>query len=283
MSARLRAGLIDAVVVTLGSVAVAAGLVMFTVPNNIAPGGVSGMATALAHITPLRVGLWTLILNVPLILLGWWQLGLKPLIKTVASTLILSLGIDALTPLLPHYMNNPLLAAVLGGVLTGAGMGALFVRGASTGGTDLIGLMLHKFFPNVSVGTLLLLVDAGVVLFAMAVFQDIEVALYSIVTIFVTSRTIDSIMQGVDHARVVYVVSEKGEQITRALALEAGLGLTVLDGAGGYTNRAKKVMMLVLRRGNYARTLAMLRRIDPDVFLFVVNAAEVYGEGFKSV
>lgn len=273
--------LIDIAVVVAGTLLVASGLVMFTIPNNIAPGGVSGLATALAHISPLRVGLWTFLLNVPLVILALWKLGFKPLIKTLIGTVLLSFFIDLLTPILPAYVNNPLLAAVLGGVIMGVGMGIIFLRGATTGGTDLISMMLNRVLPNVSMGSLLLCVDSCVIIFAMIVFRDIEVALYSIVTLFVTTKMIDSIMQGVDYAKVVYVVTENGGALNQILAQELGRGVTIIDGRGGYSNRGKQVLMVVTRRNVLTQTLRAIKQHDKNAFIFVTNAVEVHGEGFK--
>ena len=162
---RIKAAALDAVILILGSALVAAGLSMFTAPNDIAPGGVSGLATALAYLVGDRIsiGLWTFLLNVPLVIVAWRKLGFRPLARTAVATVPLSLFIDLFTAVLPHYTNNILLAACFGGALCGAGMGLLFVRGASTGGTDLLSLLLNRAFPNLSVSRLLLFVDAGVV------------------------------------------------------------------------------------------------------------------------
>jgi uncharacterized membrane-anchored protein YitT (DUF2179 family) len=283
MKQSARAWFFDIVAIVFGSALVAAGLVLFTIPNNIAPGGVSGLATALAYVSPVTVGIWTLLLNIPLIILSWWKLGLRPLFKTVLATLLLSLLIDVFTLILPPYTNNVLLASVLGGVLSGAGMGLIFIRGATTGGTDLISLLLNRIFPNFSVGSLLLVVDATVVVFAVFVFRDIEVALYSIVTIFATTRTIDAIMQGVDHAKVIYIVTERGEEVLSLIAGDLGRGVTVLQGRGGYTNRDKNVLMLVTRRNMFAQTLKAVKLADNRAFIFVTDATEVHGEGFKPI
>lgn len=279
--AAVRKMLLDVVSIVFGCGLVAAGLVLFTIPNEIAPGGVSGLATALAFVSPVSVGTWTLMLNVPLILAAWRKLGVRPILKTILGSVTLGVGIDLLIAVLPAYTNNPLLAAVLGGVLCGAGMGLVFLRGGSTGGTDLVSLLVQRLFPNLSIGLLLMLADAAVVLFAVLVFSDIEVALYSIVTLFVTSKTIDSILQGADHAKVLYVVTVDGE--TMRAALESGMdcGVTMLQAIGGYTGQDKHLLMIVVRRGAFAQTLASVKRIDPAAFLFVTNAAEVHGEGFK--
>ena len=282
MKGTIRSLGIDLAAILFGTALVALGLVLFTIPNAIAPGGVSGLATALAHISPLSVGVWTLLLNGPVVAVAWRKLGLRPILKTLLATLLLSLLIDGFTALLPPYTNNVLLSAVLGGVLCGAGMGLIFLRGASTGGTDLISLLLNRAFPNISLGLLLLLVDTLVVLFAVLVFRDIEVALYSIVTIYVTTKTVDAILQGVDHAKVLYVVTERGDAINRRLTGELERGVTMLDAQGGYTRRNKQVLMVVVRRNLFSQALGLIKETDPDAFLFVTSASEVHGEGFKS-
>lgn len=281
MKKAARGWAVDLAAIVVGSALVACGLTLFTIPNGIAPGGVSGLATALASVAPLTVGVWTLVLNVPLIALGWWKLGLKPLVKTIVATLLLSLLIDAFTEVIPPYTSNPLLAAVLGGVLCGAGMGFIFLRGASTGGTDLVSMLLNRAFPDISMGTLLLCVDAAVVVFAVFVFRDIEVALYSIVTIFVTSKTIDTIMQGADHAKVIYVVTEHGEEMLPVLAKEIERGVTVVPAEGGYTRRQKQLLTIVTRRNTLTQTVRLVRSLDEGAFLFITDATEVLGEGFK--
>lgn len=164
MKKNLRQWLVDAPVLVTGTALVAFGLVMFTVPNDIAPGGVSGLATALAHLTGgLSVGIWTLLLNVPLIALAWWKLGFRPLCKTLLSTVLLSALMELFTPIVPAYTNNPLMAACFGGAVMGVGMGLLFSRGISTGGTDLASMLLNRAFPDLPLSRLLLCVDALVV------------------------------------------------------------------------------------------------------------------------
>ena len=285
MNKTVKNRIFDAVAVLIGTAAVAAGLAVFTIPNDIAPGGVSGLATALAELFGHRIGIGTLtlLLNVPLFLLAWRVLGLRPLLATLAATVTLSVFIDLFCAILPTYTNNVLLAAGLGGVLCGAGMGLLFVRGASTGGTDLLSLLLHRSFPNLSVSTLLMCADAAVVLLAVIVFRNVEVALYSIVTIYVTSKVIDGIMQGVDFAKVIYVVTEQGEAINARLTTETECGVTVLDARGGYTGRDKQLLMVITRRNEFAETLGLIKSIDKAAFIFISSATEVHGEGFKTI
>ena len=285
MRLRTKQWLLDAAAIGVGTALVALGLAMFTIPNDIAPGGVSGLATALTHVTGGRmtVGAWSLLLNVPLAAFAWWKLGFRPLCKTLAATLLLSVFIDLLMLVVPPYTNNPLLAAGFGGAVMGVGMGVLFVRGISTGGTDLLTLLHNRVFPNLSLSTLLLCIDTLVVVFAVIVFGNIEIALYSFVTIFVTSKAIDGIMQGVDHTKVLYVITERSEALLEKLAMEMGLGVTALPARGGYTGRDKQMLMVVTHRSDFAKTLGLIKSIDPAAFLIVMNATEVHGEGFKEI
>lgn len=282
MKTALKQWLIDVPVLLAGTSLVAFGLVMFTIPNDIAPGGVSGLATALSHVTGvLTVGAWSLLLNVPLMAVAWWKLGFRPLCRTLIATVLLSLLIDLFTLFVPAYTNNPLLSACFGGASMGVGLGLLFIRGISTGGTDLLSMLLNRVFPNLSLSTLLLCIDALVVVFAVIVFGNIEVALYSFVTIFVTTKAIDGIMQGLDYAKVIHVVTEHGDALLKTLTDELGRGVTALPARGGYTGRDKQLLMIVTHRGEFAQTLGIIKRIDPSAFLIVTNATEVHGEGFK--
>ena len=273
--------LLDLVYSLLGSAVVALAVAVFTVPNDIAPGGVSGLATALAYISPISVGVWTLLLNVPLLLAAWRLLGLRPLVFTLLATVLLSVFIDLFGVLLPGYTNNVLLAAAAGGVLSGLGVGLLFLRGISTGGTDLAALLLKKPFPNVPNGIMLLVIDALVVAIAVVIFRDIEVALYSAITIYLASKVIDALAQGVDYAKVIYIITERGEEISRVLNERTDRGTTLLSAMGGYTGKSKHMVVTVTRRNVLAQTLRLIRETDPAAFTFVTDSTEVHGQGFK--
>ena len=264
-----------------GSMLVGLAIAVFTVPNDIAPGGVSGAATALAYISPIRVGVWTLILNVPLMLAALRMQGPRTLMMTLLATVLLSFFIDFFGDVLPGYTNNPLLAAVFGGALSGLGVGILFLRGTSTGGTDLAALLLKKLFPNVPSGTLLLVIDAAVVAFAVCIFRDIEVALYSAITIWVSSKVIDALAQGVDYAKVIYTITDHGEEVSRVLNQHTDRGTTLIPAQGGYTGNEKRMVVTVTRRSVLAQTLRLIRETDPNAFTFVMDSTEVHGEGFK--
>ena len=273
--------LIDLLYTVVGTALVGFALSMFTVPNDIAPGGVSGLATALAYITPIRVSAWTLMMNIPLMIAAWRKLGPRAIFYTLIATLLLSFFIEIGERFLPKYSSDTLVASLMGGVVSGLGMGMLFIRGISTGGTDLLALILKKLLPNLPTGTLLMFVDATVVVIATLIFRDFDVAIYSAITIYVCSKVIDTLTQGVDYAKVIYTVSSHGEEIARALNENTDRGSTLIPAFGGYTGESKQIVMTVTRRSVVAQTLRLIRQTDPKSFSFVMDSTEVHGEGFK--
>ena len=282
---RIRNFIIDVLIVLIGSALVGAGIALFTAPNRIAPGGVSGLATAVSSLLggKISIGILSLIFNVPIVILGLKKLGLRPILTTLFATVLLSGFIDLFAAVFPVYTANTLMAALVGGVLCGAGTGILFVRGTSTGGTDLLSLVLKVYFPSMEVGKLLLLVDGLVVLFAVLIFKDIEVALYSIVAIFASSKTVDAIVEGVEYGKVIYIITDKGEQIRQTLLTETKRGVTVVPVKGGYTGGEKTMLMIVTGRFEFSKTIRIVTELDKQAFIITTNATEVHGEGFKPI
>lgn len=272
--------MVDMLFAIVGSFLIAFALTVFNAPNDIAPGGATGLATALAYITPIRVSLWSIIINVPLLICAWRTLGFYPLIMTLISTFLLS-GCIEICSLIPAYTNNVLLASVFGGAITGIGVGLMFLRGISTGGTDLLALILRRIFPNIPNGTLLLVLDAAVVVVAVIVFKDIEVALYSAIAIVIGSKVIDALAEGVDYAKVIYIITERGDEVSKILNSRTERGTTVLPAKGGYTGISKQMIITVTRRNVLSQTLKLIKQADPDAFCFVMDSTEVHGEGFK--
>ena len=271
----------DLICCVIGSALVGMALSVFTVPNNIAPGGVSGLATALAYVTGIHVSVLTLALNIPILLAAWRSMGKRTFFYTLICTGLLSLFIELADRYLPRYTGNVLIAAVYGGVICGLGMGLLFLRDITTGGTDLLALLLKKIFPNVPSGAMLMCVDIAVVLIAVAIFRDIEVALTSAITIYVTSKVIDTLAQGVEYAKVIYVITDKGAELSAVLNEHTARGNTLIKAVGGYTGAEKQLLITVTRRNVLSQTLHLIKQVDPAAFTFVTNSTEVHGEGFR--
>ncbi|MBQ1280985.1 MAG: YitT family protein [Oscillospiraceae bacterium] len=273
--------LIDLAAMLLGCALLAAALDIFILSNHFSPGGVSGLAASVSEFVPLTIGTISLLINAPLMIGAWRVLGFKQLSRTLIATVLLSVLIDGFALLLPTYTGNPLLAATFGGALAGAGLGVLLLRGISTGGTDLLSILIVRAVPNWPVGKLLLAIDTAVVLIAVLVYRDVEIALYSFVVLFVCSKMIDAIIDGANYAKVIYIVTSRGEEMCRALNTKTFRGSTLLQAKGSFTGEDKAVIFTVTRKNALSQTLALIRMTDPEAFSFVLNAAEVHGEGFR--
>ena len=280
---RIHPYILDAAAILIGCFVMAAGMVIFTIPNNLAPGGVSGLATAVGFIANWPVGVLTFAFNIPILLMGLKSFGWRRLVGTLAASFIFAAFIDLLRPFTFVYTNNVLLASVMGGVMLGIGGGLVFARGYTTGGTDLVTMLLRKPFPLLPAGTLLMAIDALVVLVAVIVFKDIEVALYSGVTIFVQGKVIDAIMQGMDHAKVMLIITDQPDILIPVLMEESDRGITEFAAKGGYSRKNKSVLMSVARRSEVGRILKAITRLDEDAFIVMHNATEVRGNGFKEL
>lgn len=266
--------------VTLGVVLTALGLDLFLVPNKIAAGGVSGLATVIHYLTGAPVGMTMLALNVSLFALGIYRLGLKFGFRSLYGTISLSLLVDTLAPYLPVPTSDPLLASVFGGVLTGLGLGLVFRYRGTTGGTDLAAAVLRTY-TGANVGQLLFLVDGMVVLTAGFTFRSWELAMYALITIFVTAWLIDLVQEGISYSKAFWIISDRVEDIARAVLQEMNRGATALKGRGMYTGESREVLLVVVNRSEVTRLKDLVYRVDPRAFVILADVHEVLGEGFK--
>lgn len=264
------------------------GMNLFTVPNNLAPGGLAGLATALAAIpimpSWLSIGVLTFIGNAIVLLFALRVFGWKSLLLMLFTSVCYSGSIDLFGYLDAQEWiptNDLLLASALGGAMIGIGVGLLFIEKLSTAGTDTITLMLGQKFPQFPSGTLMVCIDAFVVIVAVIIFGEIEIALYSFVCIFVMGRVIDAIAHGVDYAKVLLIITNKPEEIVDELCNRQNRGVTELPAKGAFTKVPKTILLTVAHRNDASQTLKAVRAIDPKAFIILYNATEVRGEGFK--
>ncbi|QGP92206.1 putative 5xTM membrane BCR, YitT family [Neomoorella glycerini] len=270
---------LDYLGITTGTLITALGLVLFLVPNKIAAGGVSGLATVLHYVFGWPVGLTMLALNIPLFLAGLKVLGWNFGLKTLYGTLMLSVFTDALTLWLHAPTANALLASIYGGLMSGVGLGVVFRSGGSTGGTDLAALLFGHFL-HISSGVGLLLVDALVISLAGLTF-NVELALYALLALILTSRAIDAIQEGSGYAKAAIIISDHAETIARQVMEQLDRGVTGLAGRGLYTRQEREVLLVVVQRSEVSRLKALVAAIDPRAFVIVSNIHEVLGEGFR--
>ena len=255
---------------------------LFLDPNSLAPGGVTGIAIILNRLTGLETGTWVLFINIPIIALGTWKLGWRFILSTGYCTLISSLFINLLSPF-GAVTEDLLLAAVAGGCLMAVGLGLVFKSGATTGGTDIIVKLLRIRFPQLKTGFLFFVTDAVIVAASGIVFKNVDVALYAGIVIAINSLLMDVVLYGRDGAKLVFIISDKHENITKRILEELDIGVTYISGSGAYSGKEKNVIMCVMKKQISPRAEAIVREEDPLAFMIVTSATEIFGEGYKSI
>ncbi len=277
----IRKWIIDIVVVIAASVIYSMGLHCFTTPNSIAPGGVSGIATVINAYTGINVGIIYGAINVPLIIIGFIFLGKKLMIKTIVSVATITLTTDYLLAGFPVYEGEHILAAIFGGLLLGAGLGLVYLRDGTSGGTDIVNKLINRKLPYFSLGRIMMATDAVIVLVSMLAFKSIESGLYSIIAIFVCSKVIDMILYGSFEAKMMLIFSDHYTEIADEIMLGINRGVTYLDGTGAYSGNEKHIICCAVRKNEYPKIKRAVKKIDPNAFIIITNAGEVMGEGFQ--
>ncbi len=273
--------LIDYGCFVLGSAFYAFGFCFFIEPNNISSGGVTGIAAILNYIFGLPTGLMLFVLNIPLLILGFKKIGGTFIVKTLFVTLVTSLFIDSFAYFMPSFYGDRLLAALFGGVLSGLGLATVMLRGATTGGVDILAKVIRLKYPYLSMGRLVLILDGLVILFATICYGDIETALFTVVSIFVSSKVMDTILYGVDKGRLIFIVTTRGEEMTLALFENIGRGTTVVSALGGYNRQQKEMLLCAVRQQEVNRAVNTIKNTDPEAFTIVTLTGGIFGFGFE--
>ena len=292
-----RKRIIEYLLITVGSIITAISVNVFLSPYKIAPGGVTGIATVIYHLSGglFPIGATMLAMNIPLFILGIRIIGARFALRSLYGTIFLSLIIDILRPFatkfseryllqLDNLASDPdlLLYSIFGGVFMGLGLGLVFRAGATTGGTDLAAAILNHFIPAVTIGQSLLFIDTVVILLAAVFFQSFRLALYASVTLFISTKIIDIIIQGVNYAKSVLIISDKSEEIALKIMKELERGVTGLQGKGMYTRTEKQVLYCIVHRNQITQLKEIVREIDDKAFVILTEVREVLGEGFMS-
>lgn len=283
--------------ITVGSILTAASINVFLVPYKIAPGGVSGVATVVFYLSggKLGVGVTMLALNIPLFLAGIKFIGKRFIVRTLYSTVLLSFIIDVTEPYTRYFAQNflaeieqpqaypdLLLYSIFGGFLMGAGLGMVFRPGATTGGSDLAASIVNHFFPRFTMGQTILIIDTSVIIFAAVSFRSFQLAMYAIVTLYISIKVIDAILEGVNFAKSVFIISDSADVIAVRILKDLDRGVTALKGRGMYTGRDKNVLMCVVRRAQLPLLKEIVMGVDKNAFIIFTDIREAFGEGFKT-
>lgn len=272
----------DYIVITAASFIYAASVSLFLDPNSLAPGGVTGISIIFNRITGLETGTWMLIINIPILAVGTWKFGWRFILSTMYCTAVTSLFTNWLTPYGPVTVD-PLLAALTGGALIAVALGLVFKTGATTGGTDIIIKLLRLRFPHLKTGYLFLITDALIVTGSAFVFKNIDVALYAGLVVLVNSLLLDLVLYGRDGAKMFYIISDCPERIAGRILEELDIGATYISGRGAYSGQEKRVILCVVKKQLSHKAEEIVRQEDPDAFLIVTSATEIFGEGYKSI
>ncbi|QDR81922.1 YitT family protein [Sporomusa termitida] len=265
----------------LGTVITALALNIFLIPNKVAAGGTSGLATVLHHTFGLPVGLTMLALDIPMFLLSLKILGARFGVNTLFGAGILAVSIDFTAPFVPVLTRDLLLNSIYGGVLAGVGMGIVFKFKGTTAGTDLAAAIINKL-TGISIGQALLGVDFFVIALAGVVFGSAELSLYALISLFVTTKIIDLVQEGPSAAKAFFIMSSSSGEVADAIMAELGRGVTMLAGRGAYTKSERDVVFCVVSTREVSHIKDLVYRIDRQAFVIVADAHEVLGEGFSS-
>lgn len=267
--------------ITIGSFIYALGFNWFFTPNQIAYAGVTGIAQMINALVGVpSIGTLIVLINIPLFILGWRLLGWKTLVSSLYAMFMGSIFIDIVDAAYQFKPLDPMLASIFGGVLLGVSLGMIIVQGATTGGTDLAAKLLQLKLGWLPMGKLLLALDFVVILGNAVVFRRLESALYGIVALYISTKMLDAVLYGMDTARVAYIISPRGEEITAAIFAELDRGVTVIPSRGAYSGEEKEMLMCVIKDRQIVKLKKLLKEIDPHAFIVVSSAHEVLGEGF---
>ena len=267
----------------IGSVIFAIGVEVFISSNEISPGGLTGVSTVINYIIGVPSGIILLVLNIPILILGFIKYGGKFIINTTIATVFNSFALTLAEEFLPTFKGDKILASIFGGVLIGLGISMILLHGATTGGVDIIAKLINKKFRHLTVGKVILVLDAFVVLIAVLAYGNFESALYSVMSMFVSSKAMDTMLYGSDKGKLVYIISAEPQKICTAVATELSRGVTVLDVKGGYTGRNHKMLMCSVRVYEVASLYSIRERYESNAVITVTEVGEIIGEGFKRI
>lgn len=269
-------------IILLVSILYGAGTSLFLEPNDLVPGGLTGIAMILNRFLPIGTGTIFLILNIPIIALAWYKFGGKFIISTLYAVGCVSVATDIFTGM-PAVTKEPLLAVFMGDILIAFSIATIFKCGATSGGADIIIKLLRLKYPHIRTGRLFMIFDISVVALSGILFQNIDASLYAFVGIFVMSAVMDLVLYGQDEAKMVFIISEKSEILASKIMSDVDAGVTFLTGRGAYSKREKEVILCVVRKSVYPKVEEIIKDEDPASFLIVTHAHEIYGEGYKDI
>lgn len=264
-----------------GSIVYSIGVLTFLSPNEISPGGVTGIAIVLNYLFSLPIGLTVFLINIPLLIIGFFKFGKAFILKTAVATACISAVIDVFEFFLPSLKIDLILASVFGGSFMGLGISIIMLRGSTTGGVDIIAKLINERLPYLSVGKIMLFIDAVIIALTAIVYKNAQSALYSIVTLYASAKVMDLMLYGADKGKIVYIISEHIQDIVYDILHVINRGVTIIDVTGGYKQEKKQMIMCTVRRNEVHTVFKSVRNHDNKAFIVVGEAGEIHGNGFR--
>lgn len=260
----------------------AVGVSLFLDPNQLAPGGVTGIAVILNRLVNIETGTLYFILNVPIVMLGIWKFGIRFIAKTAFAIMMVSLFTNRLS-VFGALTNDMLMAGASGAILTAIGIGMIFKAGATTGGTDIIIKILRQKYRHLKTGFLFLCTDIIIVSISGFVFKDLNVVFYALATVIINGKALDYVLYGGDEAKMLFIMTDEPRKISERLMRELEVGVTFLHGEGGWTGNEKRVVFSMVPKRLGVEVQDIVKKEDPTAFMVVTSANEIYGEGYKDL
>ena len=278
-----KSGLKNYSFIIVGAFILSASFVLFITPYKIVPGGVYGISIVLHYLIGTPVGMVALAFDIPLTIIGLKILGPRFGIKTVLGFTLTAIFVDGLTLLYgtePLVENDALLSSIFGGLFAGVGLGLIFKAKATSGGTDIVAMIISKY-TRMPVGQLMIVVDSIIVFIGLVAFGDWKIPLYSLIVIFITGKVIDTILEGMNYDKVLFIISDKTEEIRNKIINDLNRSGTMIRGTGLYNETDRSIVFTVVNRRETVILQDYIRQVDPKAFVTVLNANEILGEGFK--
>ena len=265
----------------LGALIQAVGVWCFIEPCRIAPGGASGIALLLNYLIHIPVGTLTLLMNIPLLIASWMLLDRKMTVRTIRTVVIMTVCLDyVIAPIMSQYVGDRLISSAFGGILVGAGMALIFMRGSTTGGGDILAKLLQKRFPWMQTGYAIMVIDLVIISLSIPVFGGLEDALYGIISMVCTTQTIDALLYGMNKGTMVLIASRHNRQIADEIMATLGRGTTFFKSVGGYSRIVGETLMCIVDRKQFHAVKSIIDKWERGAFVVASETKEVYGEGF---
>jgi len=270
--------------IMLGALIYAIAFQFFMFPNAIVAGGVTGIAMIINAITHWPVGVMIIVMNVPLFLISWRHFGLEYMLASLLGMGLSSVLVDLFAASDFVATTDPMLAAIIGGVIKGVGLGIIYYQNGSTGGIDIVIKFLRQRYNYINFGTIMLIVDVAIVVAYALVLNQYQSAMYSIIAMYVVTKVVDLFLYGIDNSALCYIISNQSSELTEMiLSGHVHRGVTILEGEGAYSHEKKHVLMCVVKRTQLPELRRLVKSVDERAFFVVTDAKNVFGKGFESI